>query len=136
MRPMGKKLLYAEARVAGKSQAESARIAGYSAATSKQAGVRLEKDLEVIGMMAKLRRDIAPSAPVVVPDDYDPLELMKLMSIDPAIEPRIRLDALKAYASFTLAKPGEKGKKEEKAEKAAEVSKRFVSAMPPSLRAV
>jgi phage terminase small subunit len=133
---MNKKFLYAEARASGKCRAEAARMAGYSEATSQQAGSRLEKDPEVIGYMATMRRVIEPPTPVVVPDNFDPLEMMKKMANDLSLDPRVRLDALKSYASFTVAKPGEKGKKEMSKEKAEEVSKRFVAAMPPSLRAV
>lgn len=136
--PLSKKMLYAEARVAGKSRAESARIAGYSEATSMQSGCRLEKDPEVIGLIATMRRGIDP-APVVVPVDFDPLRFFLEMANNPNVEERIRLDAAKVYASYTLEKPGEKGdkgKKEKAKEKAAEVSKRFVSAMPPALRSV
>ena len=44
---------------------------------------------------------------------------------------KIRLDAAKALASFTIAKPGEKGKKEIQADKAEKAAKKF-----SSLRAV
>lgn len=49
-------------------------------------------------------------------------------------DPKLRLDAAKALASFTVAKPGELGKKEQKngeAQKAA--SGKFASAAPPRL---
>lgn len=38
---------------------------------------------------------------------------------------KIRLDAAKALASFTVSKPGEKGKKEIQADKAEKAAKKF-----------
>ena len=136
MKGLSKKMLYAEARALGKSQADAAIAAGYSEATARQAGNRLEKDPAVIGMLVSARRGVEPAPKVVVPKDFDPLELMKQMANDLSLDPKVRLDAAKSYASYTVAKPGEKGKKEEKKEKAEEVAKRFATTAPPSLRSV
>ena len=141
MKKMSKKMAYAEARVAGKSMVEAAKIAGYSEATAYQSGYRLGKDPAVIGYIATMKAALHKSdpPPVEAPADFDPLKFFRDMANDVTLEERIRLDAAKVYASYTLEKPGEKGekgKKEKAKEKAVEVSKRFVSAMPPSLRAV
>ena len=47
-------------------------------------------------------------------------------------DPKLRLEAGKAWAAYTVSKPGEKGKKEEREEAAAKASGgRFSSAPPP-----
>ena len=51
-----------------------------------------------------------------------PLEFMASVMNDCVEDPKLRLDAAKALASFTVAKPGEKGKKEERQEAATKVS--------------
>jgi phage terminase small subunit len=61
----------------------------------------------------------------------DPLEFLKYVTNDAAEDPRLRVDAAKAWASYTVAKPGEKGKKEEKADAAKKVAGRFSAAQAP-----
>jgi phage terminase small subunit len=64
--------------------------------------------------------------------EEDPLKFLANMMNNLEAEPRLRLDAAKALASFTVSKPGEKGKKEDKAEAAKVASKgRFAAAPPP-----
>ena len=66
-----------------------------------------------------------------------PLEFMASVMNDRVEDPKLRLDAAKALASFTVAKPGEKGKKEERQEAATKVSSsgRFTASAAP-LRSV
>ena len=150
-----KKRAYAEARIAGQSMKEAAITAGYSEATAKQAGYRLDKEKQVqeyIARMAKTGRDdvvaikeaekpnidkpekrLFQPKPLEVLDDVniieykggDPLEFMRRVMQDEVEDLKIRLDAAKALASFTIAKPGEKGKKEAQADKAKEAAKKF-----------
>jgi len=67
----------------------------------------------------------------------DPLEFMARMMNDYEAEPRLRLDAAKALASYKIPKPGEKGKKEQVQDEAEKVSSgRFGLRKQGQLRAV
>lgn len=172
-----RKKLYAEARLSGKNQKESAIFAGYSEATASQAASRLEKDKDVIAATSRISKfakpvrtadpvkvvepdpepEVAPEPEIVKPEpevvapepvieqeepEYleqysldavtddamisaDPLEYMRRLMNNPIEDPKLRLDAAKALASFTVAKPGEKGKKEVQADRAKEVARKF-----------
>lgn len=65
----------------------------------------------------------------------DPLEFMRAVMADANEDPKLRLDAAKALASFTYAKPGDKGKKDEQQEKAKNAAggKFAAAATPPTL---
>ena len=156
-----KKRLYAEARLAGLNQKDSAIAAGYSPATADQSASRLERDPDVIAPRSRVAETVPPpvapapvakqpepepiaavQAPAPQPEPpkmplrfEDPLEFLRHMTNDSAEDPRLRLDAAKAWASFTVAKPGEKGKKEAKADAAKKVASRFATAAAP-LKAV
>lgn len=81
---------------------------------------------------------IAERSKTVTHSDYScPLDYMASVMNDGVEDPKLRLDAAKALASFTVAKPGEKGKKEERQDAAKQVasSGRFSSA-PAPLKAV
>ena len=58
------------------------------------------------------------------------------MMNDLEADPKLRLDAAKALASFTVAKPGEGGKKDQKADAAKQAGQGRFAAAPPPLRAV
>jgi phage terminase small subunit len=76
------------------------------------------------------------TSPSIVVDD-DPLSFFKSMMADEEMDPKLRLDAAKALASFTVSKPGEKGKKEQVQEAAEQVaSGRFGLRKPGQLRSV
>lgn len=141
-----KKRLYAEARMAGLNMTDSAIAAGCPEKTAQPAGSRYEKDADVIAYMeranapkpaepepiAAVQPAQAPPEPPKIPLRFeDPLEFLRHVTNDSAEDPRLRLDAAKAWASFTVAKPGEKGKKEEKADAAKKVASRFSSARAP-----
>jgi phage terminase small subunit len=134
---------YAAARLSGKGKKESAIEAGCPEKTASQAASRYEKDPDVLAAMGRIEKVEAEknrAAPGSDEDTYipaqvdDPVEFFKSMTNDLMADPKLRLDAAKAWASFTLAKPGEKGKKEEKQEKAEAAGKKFQSAPPPLKR--
>lgn len=136
---------YADARLAGMPKKQAAIEAGCPEKTAAQAASRYEKDPDVQAAMA---RTVAveqkrQSEPKIDPDPYipsasdDPLEFMRKMMNDLEAEPKLRLDAAKALAGFTISKPGEKGKKEQVQEAAEQVaSGRFGLRKPGQLRAV
>lgn len=129
-----KKKLYAEARKSGKNITESAISAGYSEATARQSGSRLERDADVIRYLAG-EAEVRNVKPIPEPPDDihipshketdDPLDFMRSVMNDDREDMRIRLDASKALAAFTVAKPGEKGKKTERQERAEKVAGKF-----------
>ena len=136
---------YAEARLSGMSKKESAIHAGCPEKTASQAASRLEKDAEVQAAMgrATVVRSAAKAPPAGDPVPYiplsadDPLDFFKGMMNDLEADPKLRLEAAKALASFTVSKPGEKGKKEQVQEAAEQVaSGRFGLRKPGQLRAV
>lgn len=136
---------YAMARLAGLGKKAAAIEAGCPEKTAAQAASRYEKDPDVIAAMARMTMAETPQhvqattappmqddTPGIIPPAEDPLTFMRTMMNDLYTDPKLRLDAAKALAAFTLAKPGEKGKKEERAEAAAKASGgRFSSAPPP-----
>ncbi len=75
------------------------------------------------------------TAPPAIETD-DPLEFMRLMMKDAEEDPRLRLEAAKQLAMFTVSKPGEKGKKEVQVDAAKEVAKKFRSVAPPVMKLV
>jgi phage terminase small subunit len=137
---------YAAARLAGSSKKQAAIEAGCPEKTAAQAASRYEKDPDVMAAMSRTvavqeRQKSAP--PQVDPDPHipaqagDPLEFMRRMMNDLEADPKLRLDAAKALAGFTVSKPGEKGKKEQVKEAAEQVaSGRFGLRKPGQLRAV
>ena len=134
---------YADARLAGMGKKQAAIEAGCPEKTAAQAASRYEKDPDVIAAMSRTvavqeRKKSAP--PEVDPNPHipataaDPLEFMRQMMNDLEAEPKLRLDAAKALAAFTVAKPGEQGKKDQKADAAKKASAgRFGQSAPPRL---
>ncbi|MEQ6526241.1 terminase small subunit [Pseudomonas aeruginosa] len=122
---------YAAARLSGMGKKAAAIEAGCPERTAAQAASRYEKDPDVQAAMGRQlkvaeRKVAATSAD---PDPYiparsdDPLEFMRQVMNDLEADPKLRLDAAKSLAAFTVAKPGEKGKKEERQEKAEQAGK-------------
>lgn len=133
----GKKKLFADAKLRGLTNKEAAVAAGYSEATAAQAGSRLAKDKDVIAALERTgeAKDTKESpqyqealAQVIQAQaegkpssidigkivlTSDPLAYMMGVMNDPEADPKLRLEASKALAAFTIAKPGEKGKKEQ-----------------------
>jgi phage terminase small subunit len=133
---------YAAARLSGMPKKQAAIEAGCPEKTAAQAATRLEKDPDV---QAAMGRSVAvaqqrKNEPKIDPDPHipaqagDPLEFMRTMMNDLEAEPKLRLDAAKALAAFTVAKPGEQGKKDQKADAAKKASAgRFGQSAPPRL---
>ena len=141
---------YAAAPLAGASKKEAAIKAGCPEKTASQAASRYEKDPDV---MAALGREIEaeklrkppkePDPPNADPSPYipgqyeDPIDFMKAMTNDLKADPKLRLDAAKAWASFTKGKPGEGTKKDQQQKAAEQAAKgKFKATAPPSLKAV
>lgn len=139
----GKKLAFAKAVLAGKSNKDAAIAAAYSAATASAAGSRLAKDPAVKTYLAAQKRATsaskrsAPPADDVPPDLFahtdDPRAFLKAAMNNPALDPRQRIDAAKALMPFEHQKLGEGGKKDQKQEAAKKVSSRFARSAPPKL---
>ena len=146
----GKKRAFADAVLAGFSNKEAAIRAGYSAATAAQAGARLVKDKDVAPYLASQPKAAggasaaqAPAPPPAPTFDIstalmhsDPKAFLAAAMNDPALDPKLRIDAAKALMPFTHAKLGEGGKKDQKNEEAKKVGGRFSAAVPPKLKAV
>ena len=138
-----RKRLYAQGRILGKNQTDAAIFAGCPAGTAAQAASRYEKDKDVILHLARLRagepeaeptpkpprpkvekppKEVAPPPTPTVAEGDDPVAFMRAMWQNEEEDPKLRLEAAKAHAAFTIAKPGEKGKKEQKQEAAEAVN--------------
>lgn len=133
---------YAAARLAGAPKKQAAIEAGCPERSASQAASRLEKDPDVQAAMGRMvaveqkRKDEPPidPNPHIPAQAGDPLEFMRSMMNDLEAEPKLRLDAAKALASFTVTKPGEQGKKEQKATAAQAAAKgRFAQSAPPRM---
>ncbi|WP_432675107.1 terminase small subunit [Delftia sp. 11MD] len=145
----GKKRLFAEALLAGKSNKMAALAAGYSAASASAAGSRLAKDKDVLAHLqrkAKVVSAAPPAAPGAEPpagsfdlsqalSHRDPRAFLLAAMNDKMLEPKLRIDAAKALMPFEFAKKGEGGKKEQQADAAKKVASRFAPAAPPKLAA-
>ena len=140
-----KKRLYSQGRMLGKSQTDAAIFAGCPPATAAQAASRYEKDPDVIAHRARLStgapepakvkavrepkpkaekppKEVAPPPTPTAAEGDDPVAFMMAMWKNEEEDPKLRLEAAKAHAAFTIAKPGEKGKKEQKQEAAERVN--------------
>lgn len=145
----GKKRLFAEALLAGKSNKEAALAAGYSPASASAAGSRLAKDKDVLAHQQRKAVAVekpkevgaAPAAPLGGFDlsqalaHRDPRAFLLAAMNDVLLEPKLRIDAAKALMPFEFAKKGEGGKKEQQADAAKKVASRFAPAAPPKLAA-
>jgi len=153
-----RKRRYVEARLSGLNKKQSAIAAGYSEKTASQSASRLEKDADVLAAMGRLQgvvEDVArsePPQPETVDEAVrvaratqqggetaattdDPLRYFVRVMNDVAEDPKLRLDAAKALASYTIPKPGEVGKKQTRqanAEKSASGG-RFAAPSAPKL---
>ena len=147
----GKKRVFADAVLAGRSNKDAAIDAGYSAATASAAGSRLVKEPQVAAYLAA-RREAPTAAPVAAtkptappPGDadvdplngahyVDPKDFLGAAMNAPELEMRQRIDCAKALMPFTHQKLGEGGKKDEKQAAAKTAAKgRFSPASAPKL---
>ncbi|MBJ9687508.1 terminase small subunit [Burkholderia vietnamiensis] len=150
----GKKRLFADAVLAGKSNRDAAIAAGYSAKTASAAGSRLVKDKDVAAYLAERKKKPAPkrkSAPPAGDDPVtqaavaagfnlaailtykDPKDFLLAAMNDQLTEPKLRIDAAKSLMPFMHQKLGEGGKKEAQAEAAKKAASKFGALMPPKL---
>lgn len=136
---------YAAARLSGLSKKAAAIEAGCPEKTASQAASRYEKDHDVQAAMGRAvaaqpdkekHEPPVDQSPHIPAPAAEPLEFMRKMMNDLMADPKLRLDAAKSLASFTVVKPGEAGKKDQQADAAKQAGLgRFASA-PPPLRAV
>jgi len=146
----GKKRLFADAVIAGKSNKDAAIAAGYSAKTASAAGSRLVKDPEVAKYLRERKKTgrKEPVAPAEAPPKpapkfdlaaalkhSDPKAFLLAAMNDLELEPRQRIEAAKTLMPFMHKKLGEGGKKEQREEDAKKVAGRFSQAAPPRLAA-
>jgi phage terminase small subunit len=157
----GKKKLFADAVLIGKSNREAAIAAGYSVKTASAAGSRLVKDKEVAKYLESRRKvadspkveakaepgveppavDHSPPAPAAGQLDLgllnkfyvDPKDFLMAAMNDFELEPKHRIDCAKSLMPFKHKKLGEGGKKEETEEAAKKAAGRFSPGAPPKL---
>jgi phage terminase small subunit len=147
--------------MAGKGKKAAAIAAGCPEKTASQAASRYEKDPEIMAIIGRRlvldpeptnvepkperppKQPKLPAAPNADPDPYiappadDPLVFFKGVMNDLEADPKLRLEAAKALAAFTVSKPGEKGKKEQRQEDAEKLSSgRFGQRKPGHLHSV
>lgn len=152
----GKKLAFAKALLAGKSNKEAAIKAGYSEKTASPAGSRLAKDPAVQAYLAiaKKQQTVKPRAtpkkaagavarsdgpdedpgPDIFEDHDDPKTWLLAAMKNPLLDPRQRIDAAKAALPYCHQKLGEGGKKEQKQDAAKKAAGgKFATSAPPKL---
>jgi phage terminase small subunit len=145
----GKKRLFADAVIAGKSNKDAAIAAGYSVKTASAAGSRLVKDPEVAKHLKERKRagrketaeraeaphKAAPKFDLSIALSHDDPEkfLMAFMN-DLEMDPRERKDAAKALMPYKHQKLGEGGKKDAAADAAKKAAGgKFAPTAPPKL---
>ncbi|WP_374832972.1 hypothetical protein [Paenochrobactrum pullorum] len=126
------------------SQRDAAIHAGCPVKTASQAASRYEKDADVIAAIKRkstAQASVKSGVNIVNSEEgqqepvTDPLSFFERMMNDAEEAPKLRLEAAKALASFTLTKPGEVGKKvarQANAEKSASAG-RFSTPRAPKL---
>jgi len=136
---------------------DSAIAAGYSESTARQSGSRLEKDNDVVRYFdrmgfqkpakqksekpkvkdqpepaeVKAAESIADKSTILIGKYEDPVEYMKAVVNAEFEDPKLRLDAAKAWDAAIRGRAQAKGKKEEKADAAKKVAGRFSTAQAP-----
>jgi phage terminase small subunit len=156
----GKKLAFAKALLAGKSNREAAITAGYSEKTASPQGSRLAKDVDVKAYLVEMRKRAASppkKAPPATPkssarspfapgpdlpdddlleSDDDPREFLRKAMKNAALDPRQRIDAAKALLPYEHPRIGEGGKKDAKADAAKKAANKFGTPAAPGLKRV
>jgi len=145
-----RKIRFAEAFLAGKTNRNAAIEAGYSAATASAAGSRLVKDSDVMDEVARMRGladqpaiSAAPAAEARAegqpePTRYiDPVKFLTDVMNDTLKPPSLRVDAAKALLrSNRQEREVPVGKKEEKKNDARRAGAGKFAAAAPPLRVV
>ena len=120
----GKKLMFAEAILAGKTKTEAAILAGYSKNTAAQSGSRMAKDDDVqdhirVQLDAEIHAQADAPPPVLYGAAKDPTKrytdprdfLLDVMN-DTLTDMKHRVNAAKTLMPFVHARKEEVGKKE------------------------
>lgn len=114
---------------------QSALEAGYAESDARSRASKLLTHPEVKREIDRLIKLAESGQPVgePIPASGDPLAFLAAMMADEATDPRLRLDAAKALAVFTVAKPGSRGKKDQQASAAhAAGGGKFQASPPPA----
>lgn len=131
-----KKRRFADALMSGATQKDAAIQAGYSAKTAAQAGSRLAKDADVLahierrGVVAEAKEQAKEEGKSLNIDSLsklysDPMDFLRAVMNDGGEDVKLRVDAARVLMPYVHAKPGEKGKKQERQEAAEKVAGRF-----------
>ena len=131
-----KKRTYAEARERGACITDAAKLADCPEKTARQAGSRMEKDGDVIRYRERIRSNKSTPDIELVENNTDvgaeenkseqiasgrtddPIEFLTRQMNDVSEDPKLRQDAAKALLPYKHPRLGERGKKEDKQDKA------------------
>lgn len=131
-----KKRRFAEALKSGASNRDAAVAAGYSEKTAAQAGSRLAKDPDVLAHIGRkesvveaqqqAKAEGKPASLDAISRAYDdPKDFLLAVMNYAGEDMKLRVDAAKVLMPYEHAKPGEKGKKEERNDRAKKVASKF-----------
>lgn len=132
-----KKKDFARAKMQGKSNKESAVMAGYSERSAGAKGSQLENDPDVIAYLASLNSqgggglDATPLGEAAIQAEFqamesvtNSLEFLRTIYKNPRIDRKIRIEAAKAALPYEFGKVGEMGVKDGRDAAAGEVAKK------------
>lgn len=144
-----KKKKFANAIKKGLSPTEAAIHAGYSEKTSRVKGCQLAKDMDVKRYLERVTNSVTSESQKVTPKVTsqrptasglemtpegipDPIKAMaQILENNIEADPKLALDAAFKLAQFTIRKPDQMGKKEQKTHSAEIVASKFSSMAPP-----
>lgn len=132
-----KKKDFARAKMQGKSNKESAVMAGYSERSAGAKGSQLESDPDVVAYLASLNSqgggglDATPLGEAAIQAEFqemesvtNSLEFLKAIYKNPRIDRKVRIEAAKAALPYEFGKVGEMGIKDGRDAAAGEVAKK------------
>ena len=131
-----KKKDFAAAKMQGKSNKESAVLAGYSERSAGAKGSQLADDPDVVTYLASLNSqgggglDATPLGEAAIAAEFqamgsvtNSLEFLKTIYKNPRIDRKVRIEAAKAAFPYEFSKVGELGLKDEREAVAGKVAK-------------
>ena len=131
-----KKKDFAAAKMQGKSNKESAVLAGYSERSAGAKGSQLADDPDVVTYLASLTSqgggglDATPLGEAAIAAEFqamesvtNSLEFLKTIYKNPRIDRKVRIEAAKAALPYEFSKVGELGLKDEREAVAGKVAK-------------
>ena len=131
-----KKKDFAAAKMQGKSNKESAVLAGYSERSAGAKGSQLADDPDVVTYLASLNSqgggglDATPLGETAIAAEFqamesvtNSLEFLKTIYKNPRIDRKVRIEAAKAALPYEFSKVGELGLKDEREAVADKVAK-------------